>query len=621
MQLDRTNVVIRARTLSEIGDLALILIRCYPKAAVLGFLVGALPWMLANTLLLGWIPLGVFMEGVFDEEASSELYRYYYLLITLVILQTPIAGAVTTSLIGRAVFEAEVGWRSTLAELRSVFWRVFWVLGVVRGPIPLMLILATNLGGEFALFREGWLPAMFLLWAAFTRSRRPFMPEILILEKCPLSSRTPQGLSALRRSASLHKPLVGELVGRFLTVGAMLFVLYLAVSFALMWGRGVLFNWWDHWSPSVTLFFEPISLWAVAGLSVLVRFLSYLDSRIRLEGWEVDLAIRAETERQFGAGAQTAPQPPAAKPSPIRDRRSGDNAGKHAAAKRAAKIGAPAVLVAALWAFGHAAAAGEIPLGAAMPVTVAAADANSDAAAPADGRPFRAPSTHWYDAEQDRLRPVPVRTRLPEAGNRDSRWLPAPERVRRPAGGGTTGGGGAGTGPVAQALGWIALAVVATILIGTIIYLFTKAEPDVMRAGGTSLQKSGSEAVDEQTLQRIEELPAEVRVHRGNLRAEAERLMNEGRFAEAIVLLFGHQLLLLDRAGMLRLSRGKTNGRYLREVRAASSAAHQLFARTVTAFEASYFGGHHPSAARFARLWEANEKLERGLQSRMESAA
>ena len=50
----------------------------------------------------------------------------------------------------------------------------------------------------------------------------------------------------------------------------------------------------------VLLVIYPLSLWCVAGISVMVRLLNYLDCRIRLEGWEVELAVRAEAMRQFG---------------------------------------------------------------------------------------------------------------------------------------------------------------------------------------------------------------------------------------------------------------------------------------------------------------------------------
>ena len=50
----------------------------------------------------------------------------------------------------------------------------------------------------------------------------------------------------------------------------------------------------------VLLVIYPLALWLVACLSVMVRFLVYLDTRIRLEGWEVELAMQAEALRQFG---------------------------------------------------------------------------------------------------------------------------------------------------------------------------------------------------------------------------------------------------------------------------------------------------------------------------------
>ena len=39
------------------------------------------------------------------------------------------------------------------------------------------------------------------------------------------------------------------------------------------------------------------SLWVVVGYMTVVRFLNYLDVRIRQEGWEVELLIRAEAQK------------------------------------------------------------------------------------------------------------------------------------------------------------------------------------------------------------------------------------------------------------------------------------------------------------------------------------
>jgi hypothetical protein len=41
----------------------------------------------------------------------------------------------------------------------------------------------------------------------------------------------------------------------------------------------------------------PVVLWIVGGYMTVVRFLGYLDLRIRREGWEVELTMRAEAAR------------------------------------------------------------------------------------------------------------------------------------------------------------------------------------------------------------------------------------------------------------------------------------------------------------------------------------
>jgi hypothetical protein len=41
----------------------------------------------------------------------------------------------------------------------------------------------------------------------------------------------------------------------------------------------------------------PAAMWLVAGYFSVVRFLSYLDLRIRREGWEVELIVHAAAKR------------------------------------------------------------------------------------------------------------------------------------------------------------------------------------------------------------------------------------------------------------------------------------------------------------------------------------
>jgi hypothetical protein len=50
--------------------------------------------------------------------------------------------------------------------------------------------------------------------------------------------------------------------------------------------------------PTMLRYAYPLAMWVVAGYISIVRFLGYLDLRIRHEGWEVELRLRAEAARQ-----------------------------------------------------------------------------------------------------------------------------------------------------------------------------------------------------------------------------------------------------------------------------------------------------------------------------------
>jgi hypothetical protein len=67
--------------------------------------------------------------------------------------------------------------------------------------------------------------------------------------------------------------------------------------FGAAWG--IISKLAGHWiSDEVAyLLLWPIAIWIVLGYFAVVRFLCYLDLRIRHEGWEVELLMRAEAAR------------------------------------------------------------------------------------------------------------------------------------------------------------------------------------------------------------------------------------------------------------------------------------------------------------------------------------
>lgn len=576
MQLDQTQIVIRARSLGEIGDLAMMVTHRFPGPTMLAGLLGALPWALLNLLLIGWIPVTEFSDSLSDG-ITPNLSRYAYLMFVLVVLQAPIAGAISTVWLGRAVFEPNVKLRDALEALRSSWWPAFWSLGVIRGPIPLMVILASGWGQPFGFLRDLFAPTLLLAWACILRSRWPFVPEILLLERCPLRSKDPSVIPLKRRRRALHDLLQGELSGRFLVVSLVLCAIALSLHYALGWSRGVISGYWGS-SLIVELVLLPLAMWLAASFSVVVRFLSYLDTRIKLEGWEVDLAVRAEANRMQADHTNRIP-------------------------------GAALALLIALLAATTATTAASAPIRptiATSPLTAPQDIAKESNATLKNEGPkvVRPQGANWIDAETGALRPIQLRPSKRDVANRSSDWegqALAPMKLTPPS-----------LSPAKSVLSWVALIIGLFLLAICLLFLYRRIEPLMFRERLDDFDTrpdAGSVLIE-----RIMQLPSEIVAKSTDLRGEAERLMQAGRWDEAVAALYGHQLMLLDRRGWLRLHRGKTNRRYLEETHSHSSKAHGVLDETVWAFEASYFGRRTPKPEQVMDLWAKNQELESVVQ-------
>lgn len=246
-------------------------------------------------------------------------------------------------------------------------------------------------------------------------------------------------------------------------------------------------------------------------------------------------------------------------------------------------------------------------------------------------------TTPWFDAEKNSLTPIEVNPEADDTDNRDSRWLPKPKAVSKPkntkakapATPATNNGNTAGTGTglfgsglsFMNLLGWLTLGLIVIAGIGAIYYVLSRADLKKVDVGKRKENSAIRANPGEQTIERMQQLPEELRRTDVNLRSEAQRLMQSGEYDQAIILLFAHQLLLLDGYGALRLNRGKTNRRYIRETRAVNPDAAKCLAVTIEFFERSYFGRHKITQSEFATMWRANEQLETGLQQSQGEAA
>jgi hypothetical protein len=117
-----------------------------------------------------------------------------------------------------------------------------------------------------------------------------------LLERNPLKARDPRAITIGRRASKLHGPSGGELLGRFLACLPLAAVLTTALVMAFWWVQGIFLGDWK-WGFALIHVATPAAMWIVAAYMAVVRYLSYLDLRIRREGWAVELLLRAEAAR------------------------------------------------------------------------------------------------------------------------------------------------------------------------------------------------------------------------------------------------------------------------------------------------------------------------------------
>jgi hypothetical protein len=265
VQLDRTRIAIRERSFADLLDLALRVSREHALPLAATFAIGAVPMALVNHWLL---------LDVGDEEFSFDsAISYLFLSLWLIVWELPLATAVTTIYLGKALFEE----KPLAADVaKSLF-----------SSLPQLVMFQVLLRGMLTLPVVTW-PLLFVYW--------PYLNEILLLELNPWRKRGVNGTSTASRASSMHSRNHGELFGRWLASIVVGSGLVLAI-----WGAILCLQFFitfhalfDRAIYSVHL---QVALWLVIGYFTVVRYLSYLDLRIRTEGWEVELMMRAEAAR------------------------------------------------------------------------------------------------------------------------------------------------------------------------------------------------------------------------------------------------------------------------------------------------------------------------------------
>ncbi len=307
MELDKTAIVLRQRSLLDLIDLSLVVLRVYWKPLLSYAAIGVVPFMLINFFVLR--PIHDYDSILsYNNPILEELplrIRYVLFLAGLVFIQTPIAMLGVTYYLGEALFLKQPSFRELSKTIFKGLAGLLLVLGFFRfGIIAFFAVALVASNVDFN-------PAIELFWLGIVlcgvilsvRAFGPFAPEILILEQSPLRSKSIANSSQSppynQRSKSLHRPLHGDLFGRMLAFSLAILMTLTAITLSELLIGGIFFGvWtWEWWTDMIVF---PLNLWLVALWGTVFRFLSYLDCRTRLEGWELVLRLQAEARRLSG---------------------------------------------------------------------------------------------------------------------------------------------------------------------------------------------------------------------------------------------------------------------------------------------------------------------------------
>jgi hypothetical protein len=114
---------------------------------------------------------------------------------------------------------------------------------------------------------------------------------------------------------------------------------------------------------------------------------------------------------------------------------------------------------------------------------------------------------------------------------------------------------------------------------------------------------------------RVTGLPAGLQVDADDPWAEAVRARERGDYERAVVMLFAHQLLTLERTRLSRLLPGRTARQILRAV--PDPEVRSRIEPTLRLFEAAYYGHRPPTPESFEAAWAEAEALEQAMAERI----
>lgn len=269
MRLDQVQVAVRPRGVLECLDLALVVCGRRPVGVAVAAVLGAVPMILLNRLIFS------------AAEGDGSLPA----LMVLTAVEMPWAAAPLTLFLGQAVFSGRftaASWRTCLGTAGGAVWPMVVYQALARG-----LAFVTCVGPLL------WVPAAY------------YLGPVILLERGRTAGVIGRCLSLTR--SSLDRILLLLVIdAAVLGVGWLAGVWFLETFISLWQGGALAEVLWAAFDPfaedgdaalaaaqAFVSWPSQIAFWVAAMLVTAYRFFTYLDTRIRHEGWDVELKLRA----------------------------------------------------------------------------------------------------------------------------------------------------------------------------------------------------------------------------------------------------------------------------------------------------------------------------------------
>ena len=273
MNFSHTFIAIRKRSLPGLFDLSLLVYRDHALNILTLLAINALPWLAFDLMTL-----------LLSEFGMVDYGQWHWKLLLLAAIQAQYGTMMITMYLGKAMFEGKPSVSETVSAFFKASWYSIWLHGITRMVFPVTLLIA--LGDSTS---TGFAVVLFMFGMLF-RMSRPFVSEILLLEKTPVRKSTQGEMLFSKRSRDLHR---GDQIAGFV-LGSLIAVALTTMLAGLLFHIDKTIGLLGTLDLPIQYLYWPVSAWLVASYMAVFRFMFYINTRIIQEGWEVWLKMMSE---------------------------------------------------------------------------------------------------------------------------------------------------------------------------------------------------------------------------------------------------------------------------------------------------------------------------------------